>query len=86
MATKEKKSEVSAKASTGSSASSKVAKRTITIRLVKGKIACNPLQRATVNGLGLKHRHQEKTLENTPAVRGMIKKVLHLVEVVSETR
>jgi large subunit ribosomal protein L30 len=61
-------------------------KKTITIRLMKGTIACNPKQRATVNGLGLKRRHQEKTLENTPAVRGMIKKVLHLVEVVSETR
>jgi large subunit ribosomal protein L30 len=60
-------------------------KKTIKIRLKKGKIGCNPLQRATINGLGLKSRHQEKTLENTPAVRGMIKKVLHLVEVVSES-
>jgi len=61
-------------------------KKTITIRLVKGMVSCNPLQRATVAGLGLKRREQVKTLENTPAVRGMIKKVLHLVEVVSETR
>jgi len=61
-------------------------KRTITIKLMKGTIACNPLQRATLNGLGLKRREQVKTLENTPAVRGMIKKVLHLVDVVAETR
>lgn len=61
-------------------------KKTITIRLKRGTIACNPLQRATVNGLGLKRREQVKTLENTPSVRGMIKKVLHLVEVVSEVR
>ncbi|MCM2276570.1 MAG: 50S ribosomal protein L30 [Oligoflexia bacterium] len=61
-------------------------KRTITIRLKRSKIACNPDQRATINGLGLKKLEQERTLENTPAVRGMIKKVLHLVEVVSETR
>lgn len=61
-------------------------KRTITIRLRKGLIACNPKQRATISGLGLKHREQVKTLENTPAVRGMIKKVLHMVDVVSETR
>lgn len=61
-------------------------KKTITIRLKKGTISCNPVQRATVNGLGLKRREQLKTLENTPSVRGMIKKVLHLVEVVSETR
>jgi len=61
-------------------------KRTITIRLKKGTISCPPSQRATVNGLGLRRREQVRTLENTPAVRGMIKKVLHLVEVVSETR
>jgi large subunit ribosomal protein L30 len=64
---------------------SAASKKKITIRLKKGLVACNPLQRACVNGLGLKHRHQEKTLENTPAVRGMIKKVLHLVDVVSES-
>ena len=62
------------------------AKKIITIKLKKSKIACNPNQRAVVNGLGLKKREQVRTLENTPAVRGMIKKVLHLVEVVSETR
>jgi large subunit ribosomal protein L30 len=61
-------------------------KKTITIRLKKGMIACPPKQRATVNGLGLRNREQVKTLENTPSVRGMIKKVLHLVEVVAETR
>ena len=60
-------------------------KKLITIRLKKGTISCNPNQRGTVNGLGLKRREQVRTLENTPAVRGMIKKVLHLVEVVSET-
>jgi large subunit ribosomal protein L30 len=62
------------------------AKKTITIRLKRGTIACNPNQRATINGLGLKRREQERTLENTPSVRGMIKKVLHLVEVVAESR
>ncbi|MFN7684956.1 MAG: 50S ribosomal protein L30 [Oligoflexia bacterium] len=82
---KDSRTEGSPKGSSRSS-SSKVAKRTITIRLAKGKIACNPLQRATINGLGLKHREQVRTLENTPAVRGMIKKVLHLLELVSETR
>jgi len=59
-------------------------KKTITIQLKKGVIGCDPKQRATVRGLGLRNREQIRTLENTPAVRGMIKKVLHLVEVVSE--
>jgi len=62
------------------------AKRTITIRLAKGTIACPPNQRACINGLGLKRREQVVTLENSPSVRGMIKKVLHLVEIVAETR
>ncbi len=61
-------------------------KRTITIKLKKSLIACNPNQRATMNGLGLRRLSQVTTLENTPAVRGMIKKVIHLVELVSETR
>ena len=65
---------------------SSATKKTITIRLRKSKIACNPDQRATINGLGLKRREQVRTLENTPSVRGMIKKVLHLVEVVAENR
>lgn len=60
-------------------------KKTITIKLKKGIIACNPKQRATVKGLGLKKREATKTLENTPAVRGMIKKVIHLLEVVRES-
>lgn len=61
-------------------------KKTITIKLKKSTIACPPPQRAAVNGLGLRKLHQTRTLENTPAVRGMIKKVLHLVDVVAETR
>ena len=58
--------------------------KTIVIRLKKGRIACNPNQRACLQGLGLKKRHQEMTLENPPSVRGMIKKVLHLLEVVAD--
>lgn len=57
----------------------------ITIRLKKGLIGTSEDQRATVKGLGLRRRESLRTLENTPAVRGMIKKVLHLVEVVSES-
>jgi large subunit ribosomal protein L30 len=70
---------------TAKQASAKAGKKTITLRLKKGLVACNPTQRATVNGLGLKHREQVVTLENTSSVRGMVKKVLHLVDVVSQT-
>ena len=58
--------------------------KTLVLRLKKGRIACNPNQRACLQGLGLKKRHQEVSLENTPAVRGMVKKVLHLVEVLAD--
>ena len=61
-------------------------KRTITVRLKKSRISTPPDQRATMNGLGLKRIRQERTLENTPSVRGMIKKIIHLLDIVSETR
>lgn len=61
-------------------------KRTITIRQKKGLMGCTDEQRATVKGLGLGRREQQRVLENSPSVRGMIKKVIHLLEVVSETR
>jgi large subunit ribosomal protein L30 len=38
-------------------------------------------QLETLKGLGLRRIGAARVLENTPAVRGMIKKVLHLVEV-----
>ena len=38
-------------------------------------------QRQTLVGLGLNKRHRSRELEDTPAVRGMINKVKHLVEV-----
>jgi large subunit ribosomal protein L30 len=43
-------------------------------------------QRATLIGLGLNKRHRESVLEDTPAVRGMINKVRHLVRVDEEAR
>lgn len=38
-------------------------------------------QRATLRGLGLDKMHRTRLLEDTPAVRGMITKVRHLVRV-----
>jgi large subunit ribosomal protein L30 len=38
-------------------------------------------QRATLIGLGLNKRHRSRVLEDTPAVRGMIAKVRHLVRI-----
>ena len=41
-------------------------------------------QRATLIGLGLNKMHRVRELEDTPAVRGMIRKIPHLVEIVEE--
>ena len=41
-------------------------------------------QHATLKGLGLGKIGRERELEDTPAVRGMIRKVSHMVEVVGE--
>jgi large subunit ribosomal protein L30 len=60
--------------------------KTITIKLKKGLIGCSEDQRKTVIGLGLRHREDVRTLENTPSVRGAIKKVIHLIDIVSEVR
>ena len=51
------------------------------VTLKRSLIGSTDKQRATVTGLGLKKLRQERFLENTPAIRGMIKKVIHLVDV-----
>jgi large subunit ribosomal protein L30 len=53
----------------------------IKVTLKKSVIGSTESQRATVRGLGLRKLHSTKTLENTPAVRGMVKKVIHLIDV-----
>ena len=51
------------------------------ITLRHSTIGCTPEQRLHVRGLGLRKIGQTRELENTPAVRGMVKRVLHLVDV-----
>ena len=51
------------------------------VTLKKSIIGANKKQRATVSGLGLRRLHHTRVLENTPAVRGMVKKVIYLVDV-----
>ncbi|MFM1976859.1 MAG: hypothetical protein RL145_1705 [Pseudomonadota bacterium] len=41
-------------------------------------------QRETLVGLGLNKLNRVRELEDTPAIRGMIAKVAHLVQVVEE--
>lgn len=51
------------------------------VTLKKSTIGSTEGQIATVKGLGLRKIRSSRVLENTPAVRGMIKKVIHLVDV-----
>jgi large subunit ribosomal protein L30 len=53
----------------------------VTVKLVKSPIGCKQSHRDTVRGLGLRRMHSESTLEDTPAVRGMINKISYLVKV-----
>ena len=56
-------------------------KATVTVTQVKSPIGRKPGQKETLVGLGLNKMHRTRTLEDTPAVRGMINKVKHLVQV-----
>jgi large subunit ribosomal protein L30 len=66
-------------------ATSDNAKKTVTVEQIGSPIGRRADQEATLKGLGLNKRHRRRTLENTPAVQGMIRKVQHLVRVVEET-
>ena len=56
-------------------------KGTVSIKLVRSINGTRESHRATVRGLGLRKTGSTRTLEDTPAVRGMIGKVSYLVEV-----
>jgi large subunit ribosomal protein L30 len=58
--------------------------KTITVEQIGSPLRRPGDQRATLIGLGLNKLHRKRTLEDTPAVRGMIAKVSHLVRVVEE--
>jgi large subunit ribosomal protein L30 len=56
--------------------------QTVTVKQVGSPIRREGKQRQTLIGLGLNKLHRRSTLPDTPAVRGMIEKVKHLVCVV----
>ncbi|MFA7306571.1 MAG: 50S ribosomal protein L30 [Hyphomicrobium sp.] len=58
------------------------AKKTITLEQVRSANRRPERQTETLIGLGLNKLGRTSTLEDTPAVRGMLKKVQHLVQVV----
>ncbi|MGA0274468.1 MAG: 50S ribosomal protein L30 [Dehalococcoidia bacterium] len=51
------------------------------ITQTRSAIGTKPVQRATLKALGLRKIRHEVEQEDTPAIRGMIKKVVHLINV-----
>ena len=62
-------------------AKARPAGKTVRVTQTGSAIGRKADQEATLKGLGLNKRHRSRVLEDTPAVRGMIFKVKHLVRV-----
>jgi large subunit ribosomal protein L30 len=62
-----------------------MAEKTVTVEQIGSPIRRPADQRQTLIGLGLNKMRRRATLQDTPAVRGMIAKVQHLVRVVDES-
>jgi large subunit ribosomal protein L30 len=58
--------------------------KTITVEQIASANRRPAVQGQTLIGLGLNKMHRRRTLEDTPAVRGMISKVKHLVRIVDK--
>ncbi|MDY6147511.1 MAG: 50S ribosomal protein L30 [Porphyromonas sp.] len=55
---------------------------TIKIKQVRSRIRCPKVQKQTLDALGLRKMHQVVELQDTPSIRGMVRAVNHLVEIV----
>lgn len=62
-------------------AAKKIAGKSVRVTQIGSPIGRERSQRQTLIGLGLNKMHRTRELEDTPAVRGMIRKVRHLVKV-----
>jgi large subunit ribosomal protein L30 len=60
----------------------KIAHPMVTVEQTGSPIRREAVQRQTLIGLGLNKIRRRSTLQDTPAVRGMIRKVAHLVRVI----
>jgi large subunit ribosomal protein L30 len=57
---------------------------TLKVKMIGSLIGCPEKQRASVRGLGLRKMSQVVERADTPEIRGMIKKVPHLVAIVTD--
>jgi large subunit ribosomal protein L30 len=58
--------------------------KTIVVKQIGSPIRRPQDQRATLVGLGLNKMHKTRELEDTPSVRGMVRKISHMVEIIEE--
>ncbi|ANT60561.1 MULTISPECIES: 50S ribosomal protein L30 [Roseobacteraceae] len=58
--------------------------KTIVVKQIGSPIRRPAVQRQTLIGLGLNKMNKTRELEDTPAVRGMVRKIPHLVEIIEE--
>ena len=58
--------------------------KTIVVKQIGSPIRRPAIQRQTLIGLGLNKMNRTRELEDTPAVRGMINKISHMVEIIEE--
>lgn len=58
--------------------------KTIVVKQIGSPIRRPAIQRETLKGLGLNKMHRVRELEDTPAVRGMVNAIPHLVQIVEE--
>ena len=56
-------------------------KNTVIVKQTRSLIGSTKKQVASIKGLGLRRINHEVTLEDTPAIRGMIRVVRHMVEI-----
>jgi large subunit ribosomal protein L30 len=61
-----------------------MAKKKITVEQIASANRRPEVQTKTLIGLGLNKLHRKRVLEDTPAVRGMINRISHLVRIVDE--
>ena len=58
--------------------------KTIVVKQIGSPIRRPKEQRATLKGLGLNKMHRTRELQDTPAIRGMVNSIPHLVRIVEE--
>ena len=56
------------------------------IKWIKSFIGRTQDQRDTIRSLGFKRMNEERIVKNTSEIRGMVKKVIHLVKVLEDVR